>query len=131
MQSTFRRCLRLVVLPACFGMVVTPLVGQSSQKKESVCQEIQKAAQQPGQPAHQPTQPGPTPAKAGQQSGPQAGANNGAANDTGPFTPPAGTKIDASVMAPVEQGAQFAISPHGEHVATVSHRASQRTAPGR
>jgi hypothetical protein len=53
---------------------------------------------------------------------PQAAAPS---NDTGPFTPPAGTKIEAVVMAPVQQGAQFAVSPHGVHVATLSKSGSR------
>ena len=53
---------------------------------------------------------------------PQAAAP---ANDAGPFTPPAGTKIEPVVMAPLEQGAQFVLSPHGVHVATLSHSGSR------
>jgi hypothetical protein len=46
-------------------------------------------------------------------------------NNTGPFTPPAGTKIEPVVMAPLEQGAQFVVSPHRVHVATLSHSGSR------
>jgi len=40
-------------------------------------------------------------------------------------TSPAGTKIDPIVVAPVEQGSPFAISPRGVHVATLSHLGSR------
>jgi len=46
-------------------------------------------------------------------------------SNTGPFTPPAGTKIEPVVMAPLEQGAQFVVSPHGVHVATLSRSGSR------
>jgi hypothetical protein len=38
---------------------------------------------------------------------------------------PAGTKIDPIVVAPVEQGSPFAVSPLGVHVATLSHLGSR------
>jgi len=73
-------------------------------------------------------QPQQQPAK-GQPNSPQAkpgqAAAQGSVNDKGPFTPPPGTKIDPVVMAPIEQGAAFAVSPHGVHVATVSHAGSR------
>jgi hypothetical protein len=53
---------------------------------------------------------------------PQAAAS---VNSTGPFTPPAGTKIESVVVAPVEQGSQFGVSPLGVHVATLSHSGSR------
>jgi len=53
----------------------------------------------------------------GQPNSPQANkpgqaAAKGSVNDNGPFTPQPGTKIDPVVMAPIEQGAAFAVSPH-------------------
>ncbi len=87
-----------------------------------------KAQQQkPGQPApaqgqQQQTGSAQQP-KPGQQPAPgQAGAQS---NDVGPFTPPPGTKIEPTAMAPMQQGAQFAVSPHGVHVATLSHNGSR------
>ncbi|HYA23400.1 MAG TPA: hypothetical protein VEF05_04515 [Terriglobales bacterium] len=72
--------------------------------------------QQPNQPAAKPGQPKPgQPAPSAQTS----------VNDSGPFTPPPGTKIDPVVMSPIEQGAAFAVSPHGVHVATSSHAGSR------
>jgi WD40 repeat protein len=70
------------------------------------------------------TQPQQQPAN-GQPAKPGQPAAQGSVNDSGPFTPPAGTKIDPVVMAPIEQGAAFAVSPHGVHVATSSHAGSR------
>lgn len=59
--------------------------------------------------------------------GQNSAAGNGGANSatksaatgpTGPFTAPAGTKIDTALMAPFQQGAPFAVSPQGVHVAS-------------
>jgi hypothetical protein len=100
---------------------------QTAQKKPSIWQQMKDAAKQAGQPAGQAQQqPGQKPGKPGQPT--QAGAGQVAAgqvNDTGPFTPPPGTKIDPVVMAPVEQGSQLAVSPLGIHVATLSHSGSR------
>jgi WD40 repeat protein len=62
-------------------------------------------------------------------------ASNGAApangsstaNPNGPFTPPPGTKIEPTLLAPRVQGAQFAVSPRGVHMGTVSHSGSRWT----
>lgn len=72
------------------------------------------------------TQPQQQPAK-GQPTTSQTGkpAPQGSVNDSGPFTPPPGTKIEPVVMAPIEQGASFGVSPHGVHVATFSHAGSR------
>ncbi len=50
-----------------------------------------------------------------------------AANPNGPFAPPPGTKIEPMLLAPREQGAQFAVSPRGVHMATVLHSGSRWT----
>jgi hypothetical protein len=76
----------------------------------------QQQQQQPNQPAAKPGQ---------QKSGQPAPSAQASVNDSGPFTPPPGTKIDPVVMAPIEQGASFAVSPHGVHVATSSHAGSR------
>jgi len=67
-----------------------------------------------------------------QQQQPQAGqpqrsgqVAQGGVNDSGSFTPPPGTRIDPVVMAPMEEGSQFAVSPIGIHVATLSHAGSR------
>src|SRR5437016_13231708 len=86
-----------------------------TQKKESVWDTIKKAArqgQQQGQPrSQQPQKPGqhaPTPAQPG----------NAQFNDYGPFKAPDGTKIEEKILAPLQEGASFEVSPHGVHVAT-------------
>jgi WD40 repeat protein len=50
-----------------------------------------------------------------------------AANPNGAFNPPPGTKIEPTLLAPREQGAQFAVSPRGVHMGTVSHSGSRWT----
>ncbi len=80
-----------------------------------------KASQQGQQPQQQPQppKPGQKPPKQGQQtSGP-------AINDAAPFTPPAGTKIEPKVMAPLQEGGAFEISPSGVHVATTEAEGSR------
>lgn len=116
--SALRSYLEPGLLAAFFGILIMTAAAQTAPKKESIWQKIQKAAQPPVQPGQQPPQPG-------QKPGPQPGAGGTQAIDKGPFTPPPGTKIDAAVMAPVQHGAQFAVSPHGIHVATLSHSGSR------
>jgi len=48
-----------------------------------------------------------------------------AINDSGPFKPPAGTKIEETALAPVQENAKFEISPRGVHVATVEAEGSR------
>ena len=87
--------------------------------KQQAKQAQQQKKQQPGQ---QPQQPGQKPAQQKTRGAAQASP----ANDSGPITPPPGTKIDPVVMAPFEQGSQFAVSPYGIHVATLSHSGSRQ-----
>jgi hypothetical protein len=80
-----------------------------AQKKESVWDKIKKAGQQgaqQGQPQQptQPQQPEQRPSKPGQQ--PQGGGQN----NSGPFKPPAGTKIEEMVLAPLQERASFEVS---------------------
>jgi hypothetical protein len=85
-------------------------------KKESVWDKIKKAGQQGAQQGQQQPgqqQPGQRPPRPGQQ--PSGGAQ---VNDSGPFKPPAGTKIEETVLAPLQERASFEVSPHGVHVAT-------------
>src|SRR5579871_4533580 len=68
------------------------------------------------------------PAQAGQQAkaGPEAQATGSpAANETGAFSPPPGTKIEATLLSPPLPGAGFAVSPLGIHMATVTHSGSR------
>ncbi len=83
-----------------------------------------KKSAQPQQPNGQP-QPGQPGAKPGQQKAGQPAQGQNTVNHSGAFTPPPGTKVDPAVMAPIEQGASFAVSPHGVHVATMSHQGSR------
>src|SRR5262245_48667916 len=76
---------------------------------QSVWQKVKDAAKQAGQKSQQQQQPqqsGQPQPQRGQTSGrgPQGGAS---INDSAGFQPPAGTKIEQTVLAPVQQGATF------------------------
>jgi hypothetical protein len=77
-----------------------------------------------GQPAPGQPMPGQPLGAAQPANAPQARGGT-QVNDTGPFTPPVGTKIESVVVAPVEQGSLFGVSPYGVHVATLSHSGSR------
>lgn len=85
---------------------------------QNACQQLAKLNQQAGQAQsqQQPQQPGQQPQPAGQAQD----------NRTGTSTPPAGTKIEQALLAPVQQGNQFAISPHGIHAVTLSDSGSRK-----
>ncbi len=112
---------RSMLSSACLAVAIGLLsfsVGAQTPKKESVWDKIKKAGQQgaqQGQPQQptQPQQPGQRPSRAGQP--PQGGAQ---INDSGAFKPPAGTKLEATVLAPLQERATFEVSPHSVHVAT-------------
>ena len=86
-----------------------------------------------------PANPCPTPAPGGtgdrlsppNSAQPAASTQPGGRAEVTPSAPgagvsaPAGTKIVPVVVAPVEQGAPFAISPRGAHMATLSHLGSR------
>ncbi len=124
MSSSVKSLLSSALLATFIATIPGASTAQTAPKK-SIWQQMKDAAKQPGQPAGQPAQqpqsPGQRPAKPGQPAPPGAAQ----VNDTGPFTPPPGTKIDPVVMAPIEQGAAVAVSPHGIHVATLSHSGSR------
>ena len=108
-QLAIRRGALLVAVFSCFESV--PANAQSVwDKLKQEAQKTQPQQQKPGQPP-----------KSGQQQ--QSG---GSINDSGSFTPPPGTKIEPALMAPIEQGAMVAVSPHGAHVATASHSGSRQ-----
>jgi hypothetical protein len=136
MQANLKKC-KVLAAMAIAALVMTPgrAAAQSQNPIDAIKDAWKKAKEQQnqgknGQPA--PGQPVPGQPVLGQppgaaQPGNMPQARGGAAvNDTGPFTPPPGTKIEPVVMAPLEQGAQFAVSPHGIHVATVSHSGSRQ-----
>jgi len=75
-----------------------------------------KASQQPGQ--QQPQSPG---KKQPATDAPMSSA----VNDSGPFRPPAGTKVEEAILAPVQEGARFEVSSRGIHVATVATEGSR------
>lgn len=91
---------------------------------QSVWQKMKDAAKQASQQGQQqqqrPQQPGQKPPKPGQQT-----SAAGSVNDSGPFKPPAGTKIEEKILAPVQDRAKFEVSPHGVHVATIETEGSR------
>ncbi len=99
--------------------LVPMLAGQTAPKKESVWDKMKKAAQQSAQQSQSSSQ-----TKQPQDRGRTPAGKQGT-NDSGPFKPPAGTKIEEKILAPVKQGARFVVSPHGVHVATISNSGSR------
>ena len=95
---------------------IASLAAAQAQKK-SVWQQIKDAANQAQQQKGQQQQNGQQGQRPDKRGGP---ATQNQANDSGPFKPPAGTNIQQTVLAPVQEGAKFEISPHGVHVATVA-----------
>ncbi len=97
-----------------------------AQAKKSVWQQIKDAAKQGRQQGAQQQKPQQQNGQQGQRSGRQATASaQNQINDSGAFKPPAGTKIEEKMLAPVQEGAKFEISPHGVHVATVENDGSR------
>jgi len=110
-----------LVIAATLGTTLGA-AAQSAQKT-SVWQQIKDAANQAQQQkkSQQQTgqqQPGQRPDKRGPWSQNQV-------NDSGPIKPPAGTKIEETVLAPVQEGARYQVSPHGLHVATMANDGSR------
>ena len=57
---------------------------------------------------------------------PASGSSTGAGiNFDQPFTLPAGTKVEATLLAPYAEGNSFQVSPHGVHAATLAHSGSR------
>lgn len=112
-------------VPSCALLALLTIgssIAAQAQKKPSVWDRIKQAAQ-PGQPgSQQQPQPGQQPRQQPNSRRIQGGP---AINDSGPFKPPAGTKIEQIVLAPVQQGAKFEVSPHGVHVATLETEGSR------
>jgi len=117
---------RIVLSSVCLTIVLLCLTVNAQTKKPSVWDKIKQAAQQgQQQPGQQPQQspqqpPGQKPPKPGQQQ-----SGGGTVNDSGPFKPPAGTKIEEKILAPVQDRAKFEVSPHGVHVATIESDGSR------
>src|SRR3989442_1439726 len=112
----------LTVLAITIVTIVGTAYAQSTPKKPSIWQQMKDAAKQArqqgqGQPQQQPQQ------QPGQQQGQRSDgrgrpSSQSQINDSGPFKPPAGTKIEETVLAPLQERASFEVSPHGVHVAT-------------
>lgn len=123
------------VWPAAFLLISLGILclapAAQAQKKESVWDRIKKAGQQgaqQGQPQQQPQQQPPNGQQPNGQRNPRGGqqaASGSAINDSAPFKPPAGTKIEEKILAPVQEGAQFEVSDHGVHVAMVGSEGSR------
>jgi hypothetical protein len=86
---------------------------QQQQKAQQQQQQQQQTQPQTGQPQAQRS------TKRGQPS------SQSQINESGPIKPPAGTKIEETVLAPLQQGARFQVSPHGLHVATIENDGSR------
>jgi Tol biopolymer transport system component len=119
--------LSLAILTGLTAMNASTAAGQDAPKKPSLWQQMKDAAKQAQQQGHPQQQPGLTPGQQqqGQQQHPGQVQRGGQINDSGPFKPPAGTKIEEKILAPVQQGARFTVSPHGVHVATISNSGSR------
>ena len=115
---------KLFVYTLAATLLVAPVAAQDqNQNPVQSLKNIWSNAKKNTQQQQQPNQPA---AKPGQQKpGQPAPSAQTSVNDSGPFTPPPGTKVDPVVMSPIEQGAAFAVSPHGVHVATSSHAGSR------
>src|SRR5205823_8953616 len=103
-------------LAAMLGLIT--LASAQTPKKESVWDKIKKAGQQgaaQGQQPQQQPQPGQQPAQRQDGRGRPSPQNQSQVNDSGPFKPPAGTKIEEKIMAPMQERAQFEVSPYGVH----------------
>ena len=96
------------------AQIVNPIQAAKDAYKKSQ----QQKQQQQGQP--------PTAQGQGQRQGQKQNGAPAAAPD-GPFTPAPGTKIEPTLLAAREQGAQFAVSPRGVHMATASRSGSRWT----
>jgi hypothetical protein len=96
---------------------------------QKACQDLAKMGQPQPQPGRQPqisTQPRTAQSRQSQPQPSRAqNESEQARGESGQVAPPAGTKVDVKMMAPVEQGAKFSISPHGVHVATIEDSGSR------
>jgi len=114
--------LRAKAIALVIAAILGTTLGAAAQsaQKPSVWRQIKDAANQGQQPrkAQQPAQ------QPGQRSD-KRGPSQSQGNDSGPIKPPAGTKIEETVLAPLQDGAKFEVSPHGLHVATIENDGSR------
>ena len=121
-ESVYQKMKRAALEQACRGgdqksCQDLARMGPKSQGQSTSDQSQQSPGpQQPGQ--QQPGQKAPKQGHAQQQA-------SGQLNDSGPFKPPAGTKIEEKIMAPLQERAAFEVSPHGVHVATTENAGSR------
>ena len=82
---------------------------------QSIWQQLKDQAKK----ANQQTKPGAQsqPAAQGQKAG-STTPQSSAGGSSGPFTAPAGTRIEPALMAPLQQGSAFVVSEKGIHVAS-------------
>jgi Tol biopolymer transport system component len=126
MSCPAMRRFKLFVPLFCLAVSLVPSRASAQSVWDKIKQQAKQAQQQKQQqqqPGQQPQQQGQKPA---QQQKTQSAQSNAPANDTGPITPLPGTKIEPVVLAPFEQGGQFAVSPHGVHVAALFHSGSRQ-----
>jgi Tol biopolymer transport system component len=129
-----------LALPLCLlvsgstGLVSAQNVWQKMKQEvlQQQCQQgLQKACQalaQLNQKQTQPTPPAPGQQPAQPSMSPSGRGSQLASRDRdegGPVHPPSGTKVEETVLAPLSNGAQFFISPHGVHVATRENSGSR------
>jgi hypothetical protein len=120
MQRNFPKlpALRLIrgAFVAAFAAASILALAPAPAAAQTIMDKLKALAQKPaGQPAAKPGQA--APAKPGQAGAPD--------NGTAPFTPPAGTNIQSTVVGPFSQGTQYIVSPHGVHVATLANSGSR------
>jgi hypothetical protein len=127
-----RPATRVTEIPSSKALVTLATIGllaltasAQAQNKESIWDKVKKAAQQGAQQG----QPQQLPERGQQQGRPPDGrgrpSSQNQINDSGTFKPPAGTKIEEKVLAPLQEGARFEVSPHGVHVATMESDGSR------
>lgn len=117
-----RRACALVVFALFSAALIPAALAQSgwSKFKQRVLEQACKGGDQnSGQQSQQgqSRQPAQQTGAAPQQYGQPAAASP--QNNSGPFKPPAGTRVNEVVLAPLQSNAKFFISPHGVHVATL------------
>lgn len=114
-QSTWQKMKMQFLQQACKGgdQNACQQFAKMNQKFSQPAPQAQAPGQQPGQTRSQPSSRNPLP-----QANPVSEA-------LGPIHPPQGTKVEETVLAPLEDGAQFFISPHGVHVAAIESSGSR------
>jgi hypothetical protein len=122
-ESVFQKMKRAALEQSCRGgdQKSCQDLAKMGQKPSQGQQTAEQSPQTSGAQQPRPQQPG---QKAPRSSDRQQAAS-GQLNDSGPFKPPAGTKIEEKILAPVQESAKFEISPHGVHVATIENDGSR------